>query len=366
MELKYHKIQKIQNKRVRNRYPRLYGKNARLPEHAYGHDVGIVLLETDQGATGWGRGHCNSDLKEYLIGKDVSHIFSAELGVIDDKALPIDVALHDLAGNILGLPVFKMMNTQAAKSVNCYDGAIYMNDISPDSKPGGLNAVIEDCRYDYDLGYRDFKVKIGRGNMWMSHEDGFNRDIEVIQAIRRAFPESNILVDANDGYNLDTTLKFIDATLDCGIYWIEEPFIENIDDLKKLREYLEKKSPKTLIADGESNWDIPLLKELAKQGVIDVLLMDVCDYGFTKWRRFMLEIMDLKVMASPHCWGEKLKTHYAAHMAAAFSDMIPTIEGVPDETEGINFEKYILTDGKILVPEASGFGMEFIWGRDNG
>jgi L-alanine-DL-glutamate epimerase-like enolase superfamily enzyme len=213
------------------------------------------------------------------------------------------------------------------------------------------------------FGYTAFKVKVGRGGMWMAHDEGLKRDIDVIHAIRKEFPDSEILIDANDKYSLQDTIDFMEAVKEVGIYWIEEPFIENVKDFYILREYLAKNSPQTLIADGESNWDIDLLIKLAEEKLIDVFLMDIHGYGFTKWRKMMKKIQELGILASPHNWGEKLKTHYSAHMAVAFPNEIKTIEGVPDITEGILFDDYVIKDGKITVPEKGGFGMDIYWAQ---
>jgi D-galactarolactone cycloisomerase len=133
--------------------------------------------------------------------------------------------------------------------------------------------------------------------------------------------------------------------------------------LLKLKEYLAKKSPDTLIADGEYNPDVRQLIELARENLVDVLLMDIEGYGFTNWRRFMKDHEKMNFKVSPHCWGFKLRTHYAAQFAMANKKTI-TIEGVPDMTEGVEFDDYRLIDGRLHVPEKPGFGMEFLWGRN--
>ena len=134
-----------------------------------------------------------------------------------------------------------MLGETVQIGVDCYDGAIYMNDISPDSRPGGVEAILDDCKQDYDMGYRSFKLKIGRGGKWMPFEEGLKRDIEVTRMVREFFPESKILVDANDAYHVDGMIRYMDAVYDCDIFWIEEPFAENRDDLLKLKDYLSKK-----------------------------------------------------------------------------------------------------------------------------
>ncbi|MDF2543879.1 MAG: mandelate racemase/muconate lactonizing protein [Herbinix sp.] len=361
MELAYHKIIEINNKRARNRYPRLYGKNSRLPEHSYGGDCYLVEIKTDKGASGWGLGRCNEEIKLKMIGKSVSEVFDPNIGILSPDARCLDFALHDLAGKILKLPVSKMMCDTPLASVNCYDGAIYMNDISPDTRPGGIDAILENCRYDYyELGYHWFKIKVGRSGKWMEYNEGLKRDIDVVRAIHKEFPDAILLVDANDAYTTDSLFKFLDGVIDCNIYWIEEPFQESVEGFQLLREYLAKHSPKTLIADGEFNPDLPLLMDLAQKKLIDVFLMDVEGYGFTNWRSMMKTVNELQISASPHNWGQKLKTHYSAHLAASFQG-IDTIEGVPDLTEGIDFDDYQLKDGYLWVPDKYGFGMDMIW-----
>ena len=48
----------------------------------------------------------------------------------------------------------------------CYSGMIYFDDLTPFyNKPAGVDIILKECQFDYDLGYRQFKLKIGRGNL---------------------------------------------------------------------------------------------------------------------------------------------------------------------------------------------------------
>ena len=369
-----HRIRRVNIRRVRNRYPRLYGKNSKRPEHGYGYEINLVELITDQGAVGWGSLNDAAvwktpyrldlaSLKEAFLGKKVSELFQPEVGVLSPQATQLEFALHDLAGKILNLPVYAMLGPVEQERIPCYDGAIYFNDISPDSRPGGVQAILEDCRQDEALGYRDFKVKIGRGGKWMPFEEGLQRDIQVIRLIRQHYPQHKILVDANDAYTLPGLLRFLDAVADCDLFWIEEPFVENRADLLRLKEYLARKSPQTLLADGESDPNLDLLLALADEKLLDVLLMDIEGFGFTRWRQILPQIRAKGCLISPHNWGSKLKTHYTAQLAKACRSAI-TIEGVPDVTEGVDFDAYALAEGQMLVPDRPGFGMELIWGQE--
>ena len=87
--------------------------------------------------------------------------------------------------------------------------------------------------FDYDLGYRAFKIKIGRGLQSMPRKVGQGRDIAVTRAVRERFPDCRILVDANNGYTQAEFEGYVTAVADCDLYCIEEPFDENQDDYRQ-------------------------------------------------------------------------------------------------------------------------------------
>lgn len=367
-ELAHHRIAKIRTLKIRNRYTRLNGKNAFRGEHGYGEEFLVKELLTDQGARGWGyfpRNPFVADKKkdELLIGKPVSGLFHPEMGITDERLWEYDFALHDLAGVILDVPVFRMLGAGGTNPVSCYDGAILMDDISPDIRPGGLAQILKECEEDYALGYRDFKIKIGRAPKWMDWRNGLKRDIEVTRLVREFYPDARLMVDANSVYPLELMQQYVKEVADCKLYWIEEPFLENREDNRRLRACLDENSPETMIADGEANPDLPLLLSLVEEGILDVIQMDIAGYGFTKWRKLLPELEKKRIKISPHNWGLKLKTHYTATLAAAYAH-VPTIEGILDETEGVEFGGYLLEAGKMTVPDQPGFGMELVWGME--
>lgn len=366
--LDQHKIVRVEYFMPRAIYPRLHGKNAIKGYHGFGGALHIARLTTDQGASGWAT-LCRKiteakKVEEKLLHVSLGTIFRADTGILDDTLLPFDIALHDLAGRILNIPVSRMIQEKAVNSVKAYDGAIYMNDIIPEDKPFGPDKVLADCAHDYALGHRSMKVKIGRGHMWMEHEKGLKRDIEIVRAIHAAFPDVMLLVDANDGYTPEDCYAFLDGIDNTPLYWFEEPFRECESKNRALRDYLDKNRPATLIADGESFTDIPLLMDLAEKKLLDVWMPDVCGYGFTAWRKLLQQIVPLGYLSSPHAWGEVVKTHYCCHLAAAYPQFVPIVETVLGYTEGIDYSGYTLKNGFFTVPEKPGFGMDLIWAEE--
>src|SRR5690606_6240750 len=192
------------------------GKNARLDVHGYGPRIGICTITTDKGAKGWaslrgGRGGAERLVSE-LVGKKLSDVFHVDAGITDDRYLPFDIALHDLAGVALNKPVYALLGRKTPFTTKYYSGMIYFDDLEPAHAPGGIDKVLANCRYDYDYGYRQFKLKIGRGNSWLSQKEGLARDIEVTKAVANAFPDCEILVDGNNGFTFPEFTEYLDGT----------------------------------------------------------------------------------------------------------------------------------------------------------
>lgn len=362
-ELARHRVDRIVTRRIRTRWPRLLGRNAVLEEHGYGRELLVREVVTDRGAAGWGV--CRRPPPEKtpnLAGRPLAELFDPAVGVIAEEAMPLDFALHDLAGVILDVPVWRMLGGQGERDVPVYGAATYMDDITPAYEPGGVGVVLENCRRDYELGYRGFKIKIGRGHRWMPPDEGLARDIEVTRAIREAFPRCQLMVDGNDSFHCEGFLRYFEAVADCNLYTIEEPFPENRDDLLRLREAIERLYPTTTVTEGESRPDVDLLLKLAGEGLVDIFNLDIEGYGLTPWRRVAPRAIAAGVLLSPHAFDLKLKTHYGAQFLAGVGSACP-LEGVIDETEGVDMSAYALTDGLLRVPETPGFGMRLIWGR---
>jgi L-alanine-DL-glutamate epimerase-like enolase superfamily enzyme len=355
--LEEHRISDIKTMEVTSRYPRLISKNARIGVHGTGPTAQVRVITTDRDSVGWGLSWTEEKDMPDLIGKSVAQLFDPQIGVIAEAAMPLDFPLHDLAGVILNQPVYQMLGSNGKTVIPCYDGAIYMDDLLPEDNPRGVEAILTNCRNDYEMGYRAFKLKIGRGYKWMEFEAGLQRDVEVTRAVRENFPDCDILVDANNGYTCDGFLRYFDAVADCSIFWIEEPFHENREDLTRLKEFLAQRSPNTLIADGEAGYDVEFLLELAHEGLVDVLIMDIAGLGFTNWRQLMPRVIEAKVQIAPHTWGNPLKTLYASQLAAGLGHTV-TLEGIPTKTSDVDWSLYELKDRLLYVPAAEpGFGM---------
>lgn len=360
--LRAHRVAALELRSFPLRWPRLVGRNAKLGIHGTGPTITAVILRTDQGATGWGAVESSrkevEQLRDLIAGQPLNSLFAAGKGILKPELKPLDIALHDLAGVILKMPVWKMLGSNQPKLYPVYSGMVYFDDLDPEEKPAGIDQVLRNCAEDHKLGYRQLKIKIGRGNKWMPPEEGLKRDIEVVRAVAGAFKDCEVLVDGNDGFTVEMFIRFLEGIDGIPLYWIEEPFVEEEPAWRKVHQWVHANGrAKTLLADGEQHNDFPLLERLEAAGILDVRLTDIVGYGFTRWRALMPDLIRKKIMASPHAWGSGLKTVYAAHLVGGLGNGC-TIEGVTSRSDEVDFGSNKIVNGKFQLSDEPGFGLK--------
>ncbi|MBT5535963.1 mandelate racemase [Candidatus Poribacteria bacterium] len=369
-QLDDHRLAKVEARTIRDRFPRFVGRNANGAPSGRGASYKIRILTTDRGATGWAMSWWPDEKVPDLVGRKLSDLFTVEHGPADD-AITLELPLYDLAANVLGLPVYEMLGAQGPTRVPIYSGAIYFDDLEPEDAPRGVAGVVASCRQDYDLGYRAFKLKIGRGHKWIPGEPGWRRDVEVTRAVREEFPDCRVLVDANDAYTPDGFIDYMRQVADCDLYWIEEPFTEDADDLRRLRDVMAEVDCRALIAEGEgrtANRDpagpyggytqehIDHLYALAEAGLVDVFLLDLGIVGYSRYRKIMPQLHAAGVVASPHTWVWTPRSYYTAQLAAGVGNVV-IVEGIPGGGEGVDYSAYAFDDGDLVLPSTPGFGL---------
>lgn len=362
VDLKTHKLAKVETRNIHLRWPRHVGKNATRGDHGHGTEIRVVILKTDQGASGWGivrgREQHLATAQDYAVGKPLSDLFDPASGYLDPILFPFDVAFYDLAGVILDAPVWQLLGGQQPAPTPIYSGMIYFDDLNPPEAPAGIDKILEQCQWDYEYGYRQFKVKIGRGGKWMDPAAGLQRDVEVVQRINERFPSCDILVDANDEMTVSTATRFLKELGSIPLFWFEEPFRESIEHWTALHHWIRSnRQPVRYLADGEYRPDLDVLVPLEEQGILNVRLSDITWIGFSKWCQLMLELRNRGTQASPHAWGDFPKSVYIAHVAAAFGN-VPTVEGITCTTDAIDFGDNQIHHGYIYPSDRPGFGMQ--------
>lgn len=362
-ELKKHKISTCDLGEIKFHWPRFVGKNGRIDFHGQHKKCPILKIRTDQGALGWGLSNKSViDKIPGLQNKKVSDLIIPGKGIKEGLDRTVDFALHDLMGKILKKPVYQLLGSKGNPESPIYSGMIYLDELNPGNESKGLDVILENCAWDFNYGYRQLKVKIGRSGRWYPHKEGLAKDIEVVRKIHEIYKNRNtqILVDSNDMYTLEDTIQFLEGVRDVPLFWVEEPFREELESGRKLKKWMDKHGfEDTLYADGEANPMHELCLQLGKEGMMDVFLPDIFGYGFTEWTKLAPVLNKIQMLSSPHAWGNRLKTNYITHLAAGLGG-VTTIEGVTCMSEDVDYGDYPIIDGKIRVSDAPGFGMSLL------
>ena len=129
----------------------------------------------------------------------------------------IDIALHDIIGKAMGLPLYKVLGGSNPTIEN--DITIHIE------KP----AVMADLARKYVArGYRVLKIKTG-----INPEE----DVEAVRLIREAVgPNVRLRIDANQGYDLCTAVRVLEELKRLGVEAAEQPLPGwDVDGMAQLR-----------------------------------------------------------------------------------------------------------------------------------
>ncbi len=343
------------------RRPRVAGSNARLGTHGDLVRVPLLRLTTESDIRGFGLCFAQRDQILTLLGRRLDEVFDQATGV-RAPWLPMEYALWDLRARRDGLPVYALLAAMTGRPlprpyrVPCYDTSLYIDDLHLPSTDAAAALIAGEARAGWAQGHRAFKIKVGRGARHMPLAEGTERDIAVIRAVREAVgTEAAILIDANNGYNLNLAKHVLSEVSDCNIGWLEEPFHEDPVLYRGLREWLERRGQSVLIADGEGDAS-PRLLDWAAEGLIDVLQYDIYSHGLTRWLATGYQIEQSGTRAAPHHYGSAFGNYAACHLAAGLPNF-SYVEWDEAAVPGLESLGYQLEEGMVSVPEAPGFGL---------
>jgi len=226
----------------------------------------IVKISTDEGIVGYGEASPFSPVtgetldsvpvflelfKKALIGEnpfelEKIHKTMDKLTVGNTSAKAgIDIALYDIIGKRLEMPVYKVLGGFSNS---------YMTDMTV-----GIGTVAEmtaSAKAYVDEGFKILKIKAG-----LNPEE----DIAAVASIRKAVGDAiRIRVDANQGWNVNTAIRVIDAYEAFNVEAVEQPLpYWDIDGLAHIRNQVKIK----IMADESLHNPMDAVKLVKKEAV---------------------------------------------------------------------------------------------------
>ena len=271
----------------------------------------------------------------------------AERGLFAVAASAVDLALWDLLGKRLGAPLADLLGRVRRDVAVCGVGGYKLEGVD---ELGGLQ---EEMSSFMRLGCRAVKLTIGA--------DDAATDARRIAAVREAVGEDcTIAVDAFRSFtSIEDAVRRLALLEPFNLSYVEDPFSET---LAPLVADLRRRSG-MLIGLGENLAGHRAFRELIASGAVDVVRCDATVVGGVR------EFMASAALASAQ--GLEVSTHVHAnvhvHFGAAIANLHPAgLEYMPPNSGLDGLDDLLKTalevrDGKALVPDRPGLGLDWDW-----
>ena len=279
----------------------------------------IVKITSDSGHIGWGEGYGPAGvikagiehITPFILGQnplETETIWGimyrrtldlARRGVLMSAVSAIDVALWDLKGKVLNLPVYQLLGGKKREYILPYATGLYFANGNGENLSKEL---AEEAASYVALGYKAMKMKVGLG---------IDKDIAYVKCIREAIgPDVKLMIDANHAYNLREAISLAKAVEKYDISWFEEPISPEYYD-----QYAELRNKTSIpIAGGECEYLRFGFQTLLKSNSVDIVQPDICATGgLTEAKRIATLATVYGVELVPHTWGTGIAIAAAAH-----------------------------------------------------
>jgi len=363
--------------------------SARIPaERAHVSDFGrndsfntcLVEIDTDTGLTGLGEAKVGvgnlgnyagvvellrRDLGPAILGRDPADITAiwdalysgsrAHYGAREGRLFPtvgrrgitvaalsgIDIALWDLAGRALGVPVWRLLGGRYRDRVPAYASGGW----------APVGAIGKQLAQYVDRGHRAVKMRVGLQDT--SVDDSAARVREVRETLG---PDIGIMVDAHGTWSVRDALRFARKVAPYDLGWFEEPVsADNPGGLAEVR-----RATDIPIATGENEQTRFGFRDLIAAGAVDVLQPDIAIAGgLTECQRICALAAAHELTVAPHLWGSAILFAAGLHLCVA-TPCATTVEFSRGENPLLHDlveETFELRDGTVRAPEKPGLGL---------
>jgi L-alanine-DL-glutamate epimerase-like enolase superfamily enzyme len=338
--------------------------------------VTLARIETDDGLVGWGE--AISQFREssvatktivedgfapLLAGEDprdverlwhklVSHVWwYGPEGIAAFAISAVDMALWDLKGKALGLPVCRLAGGQLADRVAAMGSIVFDME--------NIDWTLGEFAWMRDEGYR-----IVKGGWGMRPDAVFGqnreRDLDLVRRIREVIGDELELVVDTPGvwgiWDVPTAIQRFRELEPYRLKWIEQPLLpRDLDGHARLR-----RAVSTAIGTGEDEWTAESYAHLIAADAVDVVQLDPgrC-HGITGSREVIGLVEAAGLRWSAHTWSSALNTAASVHLLASSRSGL-CLDLKPHESpmqHELVSDPWVPDGGYLRVREAPGLGV---------
>ncbi len=292
-----------------------------------------------------------------------SGIFAgAQAGQYVSALTAVEIALWDLTGKAVGLPIYQLMGGKTRERIRVYCDSGTDNRNDPKAKEF-IAQIIEN-------GFTAAKIDIDDGNdparfdrvNWTANNAEIEHMVDKVAFMRESLPKRiELAVDMHGRYDLGTAKRMAKELEPFKLLWLEEPVPpENVDAMRDVRE-----STNTPICAGENLFLRHGFRELLEKRAVDIIMPDIqkCG-GLLEARKIADMAHTYYVPMAPHCQASPMGTMASCHVLASIPNAL-VLEwhwGHP-ASRTVRWKEFvkegeIIQKGYITVSDRPGIGLE--------
>ncbi len=341
----------------------------------------FVKVYTDEGVTGLGEAGVNGKelalaglvetYRPILLGLDparIEHIWQTlwrgqffRGGHVHSAAVAaIDLALWDLRGKVLGVPVYDLLGGRTREYVRCY--CHVQRPSSPDGSRSGIEEMVAYAREQVSEGWEFVRFGVGEGGRMVEEgiyeqPAGLRWTVEAFGALRDALgPAIEICVDFHQRTTPAYAIQLATELAPMRPFFVEDPVrAENPGEFVRLRQQIS-----VPIATGEqlaSKWE---WRELVERDLIDYCRVDLCICGgLTESRKIAGWCETHYIEQAPHNPLGPVSTAACLHFDLSTPLFaVQELTWRPDVLADVVRTDMVLDGGKLFSGGSPGLGVE--------
>lgn len=202
----------------------------------------------------------------------------------------IEIALWDIMGKALGVPIYKLLGGAYRKQIRMYASSM-RRDISPENEAERMAKLVE------ERGFTAVKVRVG-GRFGFDKDASPGRSEAVVREVRERLGENvEIMVDANSSFTAPRAIQLGRRLEGYGIFHFEEPCpYWDLDSTAKVAKALD-----VPVAGGEQDWKLHRFREMMQKGAVDIVQPDLIKAGgFSVCRKVAAMAEAFGMVCTPH------------------------------------------------------------------
>jgi L-alanine-DL-glutamate epimerase-like enolase superfamily enzyme len=247
----------------------------------------------------------------------------------------IDIALWDIKGKALGLPVSTLLGGHRDRVPTYASGALM--------RPMPTDYLQEAGPRLVGMGFKQMKTQLGA-------EPTVAKEIERIRVLREGIGEDiDLMCDINQLWDVNQAIEIGRRIEEYHLFWLEDVVAH--DDYQGLARVADALT--TPICAGEYHYGIRPFRHMLEARSIDIVMIDLLRAGgITQWMKIagMAEAFNVPVVSH-------LIPEIHVHLIAAIRHGL-TVEYMP-WTLRLFEETPAIEDGQIVVPQKPGLGLKF-------